>query len=91
MSRFISLRELKDAKLPELQDMQLLRRPQLSVQRVSSVEWECIMALERTVVDTPASPTVAKGSEHTEESRDNVHAQDAAVKAEIMASHGGAL
>lgn len=46
MKRFISLRELKDGDFPELHSMQLLRRPQLSVQQVTQAEWDLVLRLE---------------------------------------------
>lgn len=44
LRRFLPLRELRAC--PELADMQLLRRPQLSVQRVTPAQWDFIMDLE---------------------------------------------
>lgn len=62
MARFISLRELKESKLEALQDMQLLKRPQLSVQRVSPAEWNCILELEK-------EPSSAKNKEISSKGR----------------------
>ncbi|BFZ55378.1 hypothetical protein PYCC9005_002418 [Savitreella phatthalungensis] len=47
MQRFISLRELREHGAGMLKDMALLKRPQLSVQRVQPAEWDFIMSLEK--------------------------------------------
>ncbi|KTW26373.1 hypothetical protein T552_02855 [Pneumocystis carinii B80] len=49
LSRFISLYELKKYKEGALKNMMLLRRPRLSVQSVTSYEWDFILELEKEV------------------------------------------
>ncbi|EMR09345.1 hypothetical protein PNEG_02299 [Pneumocystis murina B123] len=49
LSRFISLHELKKYKEGALKNMMLLRRPRLSVQSVTSYEWDFILGLEKEV------------------------------------------
>lgn len=47
LSRFISLYELKKYKEGALKNMMLLRRPRLSVQNVTSYQWDFILGLEK--------------------------------------------
>lgn len=91
----MSLRELKQGKFPELENMQLLRRPQLSVQRLTAIEWETILRIEG---QSPEEETrkggklseIASGIETDEESvRASQRARDEDIKAEIIATHGG--
>ncbi|QSL66474.1 hypothetical protein MERGE_000854 [Pneumocystis wakefieldiae] len=50
LSRFISLYELKKYKEGALKNMMLLRRPRLSVQNVTSYQWDFILGLEKEEV-----------------------------------------
>lgn len=47
LRRFIGLKELRTYQQDQLKDMALLRRPQLSVQRVKQTEWDFVMQLEQ--------------------------------------------
>lgn len=95
MTRFVSLRELKLGNHPELQKMQLLRRPQLSVQQVTPTEWETILRLEKEDVEEENKPVIGEptevsaGIETDEETRANEEKRSEEIKAEIAESHGG--
>lgn len=92
----MSLRELKLGNFPELANMQLLRRPQLSVQRVTEAEWQKILELERQSPekqDNEANSSALQGPERATtkaQSAQTKHfSHDDDVKAEIIATHGG--
>ncbi|CCG83955.1 protein of unknown function [Taphrina deformans PYCC 5710] len=103
MTRFITLRELKESQLPALQNMQLLKRPQLSVQRVSPAEWDCILELEKmpsavsNAKKASGRKKIAKsadGEQHdteltTKNDSSASHDMDQEVMAAIRDSHGG--
>lgn len=96
MKRFISLQELRASQDEALKDMQLLRRPQLSVQRVTAEEWDCILAMEQNDVET-AEETKSPPAKSRKKSRKaampgtlpDEQMSDEAVKAEIRDTHGG--
>ena len=84
MQRYISLRELRADKDPALANMQLLRRPQLSVQRVSPQEWDHILKLESQVSDMrPGEDEAQMVSCESEK----LKSQE--IQAEIAYTHGG--
>lgn len=95
MKRFISLRELRDGNFAELQSMQLLKRPQLSVQQVTPAEWDLVMRLEQQ--DPPeSSPNKKRKLKHGETANTSVKTEDGLdkqqsdkeVMEEIAFTHG---
>lgn len=75
--------------------MQLLKRPQLSVQRVTSEEWSTILQLEKNAPDNAAfnnenPASIASGVESDDElSKSRARERDEEIKAQIMHTHGG--
>ena len=97
LSRLISLRELKTGNHSVLQNMQLLKRPQLSVQKVTPAEWEYILSLEERP-ETDQDPVVTEPGSSSELASTNAEKGSGAIKGEdedeeiklqIAEAHGG--
>ena len=76
---------MKQRADPELAQMQLLRRPQLSVQQVTPAEWEHILSLE-----DQSDEDETKSEVKSDEAESDEHKEQAAkTRAEIIDTHGG--
>lgn len=94
LKRFVSLKELRADTSGKLENMVLLRRPQLSVQIVSEVQWNHILQLESTTSAEAADvrQTKTASEERSRDAVDETTTQelDRRTMEEIYDTHGGA-